>query len=121
MYVGKFAAEIVDCRSPFIVAAIPQNRFSDVEIGGMAHFRLSGDNVNHEGRVLAVTGDASVANDRNLAAAPSAQRTATAMVRIEAPASRNTADGCFVGRTTRVLLPTTPGSGLLARLARTFF
>jgi hypothetical protein len=31
---GDMVAEIVDCNAPFLLAAIPQDRFSDVEAGG---------------------------------------------------------------------------------------
>ena len=38
---GDMAPDIVDCNAPFLLAAIPQDRFSDVEVGGLAQFRLS--------------------------------------------------------------------------------
>jgi multidrug resistance efflux pump len=114
-------AELVDCRSAFIVAAIPQDRFSDVEIGGTARVRLSGETLDRVGRVVSLTGEASLANDRNLAAAPPIQRVATATARIEVAASTNSARDCLVGRTARVLLPTSADSGFLAGIARRFF
>ncbi len=118
---GDTAAELVDCTTSFIVAAIPQDRYPDIEIGGEARVRLSGENADRIGRVISVTGEATLANDRNLAAAPLALHAASATARIEVPASMNTAGSCLVGRTARVLMPTSPGSGLLARLGRRFF
>jgi multidrug resistance efflux pump len=40
---GDMAAELVDCSAAFLVAAIPQDEFPNVEIGGEARFRLSGE------------------------------------------------------------------------------
>jgi multidrug resistance efflux pump len=118
---GDTAAELVDCTSSFIVATIPQDRYSDVQIGSEARVRLSGETKDRIGRVISITGDASLANDRNLAAAPVMPHSAAAIARIEAPASVNAAGSCLVGRTARVLLPTSSGNGMLARLARRLF
>jgi hypothetical protein len=49
--IGDMAAEIVDCNAPFLLAAIPQNRFSDVEIAGVVQFRLSGERTEHTARL----------------------------------------------------------------------
>ncbi len=119
--VGEMAAEVVDCRSAFILAAVPQDRFGDVEINGTAKFRLSGETIERTGRVVSVTGDSSVALDRNLAAAPPANRGATAIVRVEVEPSGNASNACVVGRTVRILLPASAESSLFARLARRLF
>jgi multidrug resistance efflux pump len=47
--IGDMAAEIVDCDAPFLLVALPQNRFSDVEIAGVVQFRLSGERTEHTG------------------------------------------------------------------------
>ena len=114
---GDTLAQVIDCEASFIVAAISQRDFSSVELGRLAHFRLSGETTDREGRVLSVTGDSSVSGDRNLAATPVADRTTTAVVRIEVLPTGNKGAECLVGRTARVLLPTT-GSGMLTRLLR---
>ena len=114
--VGDMVAEIVDCRAGFIIASIPQDRFGDVVIGGTARFKLSGEKLERTGRVLAVTGEASVANDRNLAAAPIAQREAGATVRVAFPPSQG--GDCAVGRTARVLLPASGGMPVPAWISR---
>jgi multidrug resistance efflux pump len=118
--VSDTAAELVDCQTAFIVATIPQNRYSDVEIGGAAAIRLSGETMDRVGRVVSLTGEATLANDRNLAAAPTLERGATATARVEIARSGNSAGECLVGRTARVLLPTSPNSGWLAGIARRF-
>jgi multidrug resistance efflux pump len=119
--VGDAAAELVDCTASFVIASIPQDRFPDVEIGANARIRLSGETVERVGHVTSLTGEATLANDRTLAAAPVGQPTAAATARIEIGPSGNAANDCLVGRTSRVLLPASPGSGLLARLARRVF
>jgi multidrug resistance efflux pump len=117
--VGDTAVEIVDCRSAFLIAAIPQERYPDVAIGGTARIRLSGESTDRLGTVVSVTGEATLANDRNLAAAPLLARSPTATARIALAGGADAAGSCLVGRTARVLLPTAAGTGLVARLART--
>ena len=109
---GDTLAQVIDCGASFIVASIPQRQFSFVQVGSAARFRLSGETTDRTGRVLSVTGDSSVAIDRNLAATPIADPASTAVVRIEMQASGNNGAACLVGRTARVLLPRT-GGGLL--------
>ena len=116
--VGDAAFEMVDCRAGFILAAIPQDRFGEVEIGGMARFRLSGERDDRYGRILGVMATADLAGDRNLAAAPAPGHGETVLARIEVQAG----DGpCAVGRTARVLLQVDADGGPVARLARWIF
>ena len=103
--VGSPVAEIVDCGRAFLVAAVPQDRFADVLLGGVASFRLSGEDELRHGRVVAITGEASLTEDRNLAGVPMNGRSATAIARIEVAPSENRAGECLVGRTARVHLP----------------
>ncbi len=87
----------------------------DIEVGGVAEFRLSGDDVKRRGRILSVTGDAT-GGDHNLAAIPFADRGLTATVRI----AMDPVEGeCFVGRTARVLIQSN-GPGWLSRLLAQF-
>ena len=120
---GDTAAQLVDCGSAFLVATIPQSAYADVELGGEARFRLSGESAERTGRIISVTGDTSLTGDRNLAAVPVEQNKPTAMVRIAAPPSRNIASECLVGRTARVLLPTIQHNvmDLAARTVRRIF
>jgi multidrug resistance efflux pump len=115
--IGDTLAQVIDCGAAFIVAAIPQRQFSAVEVGSIAQFRLSGETTDRTGRVLSVTGDSSVAIDRNLAATPVADPATTAVVRVEVPPSGNNGAACLVGRTARVLLPRA-GDGMLAWLSK---
>jgi hypothetical protein len=108
--IGGMLAETVDCHNTFIVASIPQERFSDVEIGGVARFRLSGETQERMGRVMSVTGDNNLLEDRNLASTPMIQKTSSAMARIALSPSENSDDKCMVGRTARILLPTRGGA-----------
>lgn len=114
---GDMVAEIVDCRAAFLVAAIPQDRVPDIEIGGEARFRLSGEREERIGAVLSVTGEATLANDRNLAASPVEQSRRMATVRVSMPKAQDATD-CLVGRSTRVLLPTTGGGPVDSVLRR---
>jgi multidrug resistance efflux pump len=109
---GETLAQVVNCGASFIVASIPQRQFSSVEVGSLAQFRLAGEAGEQSGRVLSVTGDSSVAIDRNLAATPAADPATTAVVRIEVPPSGNNGTACLVGRTARVLLPRPVGGAL---------
>jgi multidrug resistance efflux pump len=112
---GDTVAQIVDCDAAFIIAEVPQNRVPDIEVGSEAEFRLSGDSLKRYGRVLSVTGDAT-GGDHNLAAIPFDQKGLTATVRIEMDPG---AGECFVGRTARVLLPSS-GPGLFSRILNHF-
>jgi multidrug resistance efflux pump len=112
---GDTVAQIVDCDAAFIIAEVPQNRVPDIEVGSEAEFRLSGDSLKRYGRVLSVTGDAT-GGDHNLAAIPFDQKGLTATVRIEMGPG---AGECFVGRTARVLLPSS-GPGLFSRILNHF-
>jgi multidrug resistance efflux pump len=112
---GEAIAQIVDCDAAFIIAEVPQNQVPDIEVGGVAEFRLSGDDVKRRGRILSVTGDAT-GGDHNLAAMPFAGKGLTATVRI----AMDPVEGqCFVGRTARVLIPSS-GPGWLSRLLAQF-
>jgi len=108
---GETIAQIVDCDAAFVIAEVPQNRVPDIEVGGDAEFRLSGDQIKRHGRILSVTGDAN-GGDHNLAAIPFDGKGLTATVRIAMDPSPGE---CFVGRTARVLIPSN-GPGLISRL-----
>ena len=112
---GEAIAEVVDCDAAFIIASVPQNRVPEIEIGGDAEYRLSGDPVQRHGTVRTVMGDATNGN-RNLAALPFAPKDATATVRIEMPPGGGE---CLIGRTARVVLPSS-GPSLAARLFNRF-
>jgi multidrug resistance efflux pump len=111
---GDLVAELVDCQHTFLTVAVPQTRLADISVGSEASFRLSGEAIQRTGRVLSVTGDALVYSDRHLAASPVQERAPTAFVLVAMAPSDNTSSACLVGRTARVLLPSS-GGGLLQR------
>ncbi len=110
---GDTVAEVMDCAGAFVLAAVPQHRAAEVQLGGMARVRLAGESQERRGRVQAVLGEGSVAAERNLAAMPTRPPNGAALVRVAlAPAE----DGatCPVGRSARLVLPT-GDAGLLGR------
>jgi multidrug resistance efflux pump len=114
---GDTAAELVDCGAAFLVAAVPQKNYSNIVLGGEARYRLSGETADRTGKIISITGDASLVADRNLAAVPLDLHQPMVMARIAVPPSANTAAECLVGRTARVLLPTA-GDGVRAALSQ---
>ncbi len=109
---GDMLVELVDCEAPFLLVAVPQDRFSDIEIGGMARYRLSGELVERKGEVRSILGQADDGRGVHDAARPLPEPIATIIVEVAMPAA-NFGDGtCGVGRTARVLLPTSGGGPL---------
>jgi hypothetical protein len=84
---------------------------------------LAGETTERTGTIVSVIDDVSLLGDRNLAAVPFDLHKPTSMVRIAVPRSRNVASECLVGRTARVLLPTTAHSPaeIAAQLMRRIF
>jgi multidrug resistance efflux pump len=124
--IGDMAADIVDCNAPFLLVAIPQDRFSDVEVGGTAQFRLSGERT---GVVMSVTGHGDMAQGHHYAVMPldepSTVIATAALPRTENTALENTgepitAQECLIGRSARVLLPAT-GGGFIDQILRRVF
>jgi multidrug resistance efflux pump len=115
---GDTVAEVMDCGAAFVLAVVPQDRAADVQVGGIARFRLSGESRERSGRVQAVLGEGSVASERNLAAMPARLPHGGALVRValSPPAPGETAS-CPVGRSARLLLPTGDSSFLGRMLA----
>jgi len=121
---GDMAAEIVDCNAPFLLAAIPQDRFSDVEAGGTAQFRLSGERTERTGTVVSVTGHGDLTQGQHYAAMP-LDEPSTVIVTIALPQTKGGPDGhntndCLIGRSARVLLPAT-GGGFVDQFLRRVF
>jgi multidrug resistance efflux pump len=121
---GDMAADIVDCNAPFLLAAIPQDRFSDIEVGGLAKFRLSGERTERTGTVVSVTGHGDLAQGGHYAVMPldepSSVIATIAMPHQETSAQENTAQECLIGRSARVLLPAT-GGGFIDQILRRLF
>jgi hypothetical protein len=95
---------------------LPQDRFSDVEIGGPALFRLSGERTEHTGTVMSVTGHGDLTQGQRYAVMP-LDEPLTVIATIALPREENSARECLIGRSARVLLPAT-GGGLIDRILR---
>lgn len=121
---GDMAVQLVDCKAPVLLVAIPQDRFADVRIGAPARFRLAGELNERAGEVVAVTGQGDLADAGHYAALPIKETgpSIIAQVALEpaAAASGGAPEPCLIGRTARALLPTT-GGGPLDRLMRRLF
>ena len=117
--IGDMAAEIVDCNAPFLLAAIPQNRFSNVEIAGDVQFRLSGERTEHTGTLASVTGHGDLTQGHHYAAMP-LDEPSTVIATIALPRAENSAPECLIGRSARVLLPAT-GGGIIDQILRRVF
>lgn len=116
---GETAAEIVDCSAAVLLAAIPQDRVSYIEIGGQAQYRLSGESIERQGIILSVAGQGNLANNSHYASVPF-EESAAAFVRVTMSGSENVEGKCLIGRTARVLLQAS-GGGILARIYRHIF
>jgi multidrug resistance efflux pump len=117
--IGDMAADIVDCNAPFLLVAIPQNRFSDIEIGGLVQFRLSGERIEHRGTVVSVTGHGDLAQGEHYAVMP-LDEPSTVIATVALPRPENSAQECLIGRSARVLLPAT-GGGFIDQFLRRVF
>jgi len=94
-------AEVLDCRSIFILAAVPQTALPSLAPGSAARFRLAGEREARPGIVLGRHGEASGRDGTNLAAQPSRPHGLSALVQIALePFQPGTL--CPVGRTGRV-------------------
>ncbi|MGO9674247.1 MAG: HlyD family secretion protein [Methylocella sp.] len=129
---GDMAAELVDCNAPTLLVSVPQDRFSDIKIGGLARYRLSGELNDRTGAVLSVSGQGDLSHSEHYAALPVAEvgSTIIAQVAMNGPAKAQAGGEdsdhggdhkpCLIGRTARVLLPTT-GGGFFDRISRRIF
>lgn len=109
---GDLLAQTVDCGAAFLAVDVPQNRLPDIDVSAPAVFRLSGEQRDRSGRIVAITGEAAVHGDAALAATPALTTKPVASVLIAVPPSPNQLGFCLIGRTARVVLPTTGGGWL---------
>jgi hypothetical protein len=105
-------AQIVDCGAAFLAVAVPQTRLPDIDLAAAATFRLSGEQQDRTGHIVAITSESALRGDAALATAPVAGTTPVASVLVAVPPSVNKLGGCLVGRTARVLLPASGGGWL---------
>ena len=102
---GDVIAELVDCRSAFLAAAVPQKRLPDIQVGGIAAVRLSGERGERLGRVRGVMGESAMRAEA-LAAVPMNGTRPVGLVLVDLPQAEASSDACLVGRTAHVILPT---------------
>ena len=119
---GDSVLTLVDCRRQFLLVQIPQERVPDVAVRGQARIRLAGEAIERIGTVLSVSPDAQKDVRHKLAMSPEPDQAGEfAMVRIGLdPEAEGGSGACYVGRTARVLIPTTPSNGL-SRIMRRYF
>jgi multidrug resistance efflux pump len=103
---GDVIAELVDCRSAFLAAAVPQKRLPDIQVGGAATIRLSGERGERVGRVRGVMGESAMRTEAQLAAVPMNGSRPLGLVLVDLPQAGASGDACLVGRTAHVILPT---------------
>ncbi|MEI6159930.1 MAG: HlyD family efflux transporter periplasmic adaptor subunit [Roseococcus sp.] len=98
-------AELVDCRSAFLLASVPQNALPSLSPGSPARLRLAGETRERVGVVVGRHGEGQTRESGNLAAQPSRQPGQSALVRIALPPFE---PGmlCPVGRVGRVIFET---------------
>lgn len=102
---GDLVAQVVDCHAVFLAVAVPQSSLPDIQLGGTATFRLSGEQEERIGRVRTTTGESAMQAEARLAAAPLAGTRPTGLVLVDFPAPSDASESCLVGRTAHVVLP----------------
>jgi hypothetical protein len=113
-------AEIVDCSAPFLLVAIPQNRFSDIDIGSQVRFRLAGERTEQTGSVLSVTGRGDLTKGHHYAAIP-VDEPSTVIVEVAMPNRAYVPEEtCLIGRSARVLISASRG-GFIDQIIRSLF
>ncbi|WPB84919.1 HlyD family efflux transporter periplasmic adaptor subunit [Sediminicoccus rosea] len=98
----EILAELVDCRSAFLLASVPQSALPHVPPGSTARLRLAGEAVERRGMVVGRQGEAEAREGGNLAALPTRTPGQTALLRIALPPFEPE-KACPVGRTGRVI------------------
>ena len=96
---GQDLVRLLDCGGTVVTATVGEAAYNRLRVGDPARFRFRGDNTDHKGRIIGVTGIASA--PANLAIQPTALAKEPYRVTVALP--NLTASGqCDVGRTGRV-------------------
>ena len=122
MAAGNPLLTLVDCSRQFLLVEVPQDRLPQLAVGSEARYRLAGEYIERVGTVMAASGDPQKEVNHKFAAFPiqdTSQELATVRVSM-AIAVEKGAPVCAVGRSARVMLPTTP-SNLASRMMRRWF
>jgi len=99
---NEVMAELLDCRSAFLLAAVPQSALPGLPPGTTARLRLAGERETHLGLVVGGQDAGPAREADSLAAQPTRPPGATALVRIALPAFPSGMP-CPVGRVGRVV------------------
>jgi multidrug resistance efflux pump len=119
---GDAVVSLIDCNRQFLLVEVSQERLADIELGGAAHIRLTGENVERTGTVISASGDPQREIDHMLAAFPvqdPSRELATVVIGL-VPTTGSDPGSCFIGRTARVRIPTRP-SNFVSRWTRSVF
>jgi len=111
---GETVADLVDCASPTILAAIPEDEAPYIAVGSPVRLRLAGETWDRAGRVIAIGGQRLRDDGRALAAVPVPRATGRLILRIVFDAAPAAGTSCLVGRSLRVMIPKR-GPGWLGR------
>lgn len=98
----EILAELVDCRSAFLLASVPQSALPQLPPGSAARLRLAGEGNERVGVVVGRQGEGQAREGGNLAALPTRPAGQTAVLRIALPPFE-TSKPCPIGRAGRVI------------------
>jgi multidrug resistance efflux pump len=101
--VGDGVVQLIDCKQQFILAALPQNDLSGLDLSGEARIKLSGEHRVQTGRILGVS-KRSKENEK-LAADVLDEKKRMVIVRIALTPDSSGAESCSVGQAAQVMLP----------------
>jgi len=97
---GQELVRLLDCTGLVVTATVGETAYNRLKIGDPARFRLRGESIDHQGRIIGLTGVATA--PANLAIQPSALAKEPYRVTVALPDMAAAAGACNVGRTGRV-------------------
>ena len=104
MGAGEKVAELVNCKSAFLLAALPQDRVPAVTIGAQARYRLSGESTDRIAYVSSINAELPTLEGNKLAAEPlKVDDRPEVLIRLDVD-PKDIAKGCLVGRTASVVI-----------------
>ena len=95
---GQELMRVLDCSQAVVTATVGETAYNQLRVGGSATFRFKGENTDHAGRIVSLTGMATA--PANFAIQPSALAKEPYRVTVALPGLNN--GPCRVGRTGRV-------------------
>lgn len=107
---------IVDCERQFVLAEIPQDRVSTIDLNSPVQVKVTGEAAERMGTVVSLSGDSQRELNSKLAATPlrkPAGEASSVVIRLDRPTGSTTNSApCLVGRTARVRIATQPTNPL---------